>query len=88
MDNQLNRYYRKVRTLLKIDPKTIHQERVTALGLSALSYTTLTNVFVKEEKMSMIILDLLVHYSNLQVEILNWLDRLSTMIHVQLVMKL
>ena len=35
------------------------------------------NVFEKEEKMSMIILHLLVHYPNLQEKILNWFDKLS-----------
>ena len=38
MDNELNRYYRKIRTILQVDPKTIHQELVTDLGLSASSY--------------------------------------------------
>ena len=46
------------------------------------------NVFVKEEKMSMIILDLLVHYPNLQVKIFSWFDKLTAMIHIQLMMKL
>ena len=40
MDNELNRYYRKIRTILKIDPKTIYEELVTDLGPSASSYTT------------------------------------------------
>ena len=31
MDNELNRYYRKIGTILEIDPKTSHQELVTAL---------------------------------------------------------
>ena len=26
MDNELNRYYRKIRTIWEIDPKTIHEE--------------------------------------------------------------
>ena len=26
MDNELNRYYRKIRTILEKDPKTIHEE--------------------------------------------------------------
>ena len=30
MDNELNRYYIKIRTILEIDPKTIHEELVTA----------------------------------------------------------
>ena len=38
--------------------------------------------------MSMIILNLLVHYPNLQVKIWNWFDKLSAMIHIQLMMKL
>ena len=42
MDNELNRYYRKIRTVLVIDSKTIHEELVTALGPSASSYTTFT----------------------------------------------
>ena len=33
--------------------------------------------------MSMIILDLLVHYPNLQMKILNWFDKLSAMIYIQ-----
>ena len=42
MDNELNRYYIKIRTILEIDPKTIHEELVTALGPGAPSYTTVT----------------------------------------------
>ena len=42
MDNELNRYYIKIRTILQIDPKTIHEELVTALGPSVPSYTTVT----------------------------------------------
>src|SRR5271155_5843621 len=42
MDNELNRYYIKIRTILETDPKTIHEELVTALGTSAPSYTTVT----------------------------------------------
>ncbi|CAF3389983.1 unnamed protein product [Rotaria sp. Silwood2] len=42
MDHELNRYYIKIRTVLEIDPKTIHEELVTALGPSAPSYTTFT----------------------------------------------
>ena len=26
MDNELNRYYIKIRSILEIDPKTIHEE--------------------------------------------------------------
>ena len=42
MDNELNRYYIKIRTILETDPKTIHEELVTVLGPSAPSYTTVT----------------------------------------------
>ena len=42
MNNQLNRYYRIIRTILDIDPKTIHEELVTALRPSAPSYTIVT----------------------------------------------
>ena len=42
MDNELNRYYIKIGTILQIYPKTIHQELVTALEHSAPSSTTLT----------------------------------------------
>ena len=42
MDNELYRYFVKIRTILEIDSKTIHEELVTALGPSALSYTTAT----------------------------------------------
>ena len=39
MDHKFNRYYRKIRTILDIDLKTIH---VTALEPSAPSYTIVT----------------------------------------------
>ena len=42
MDSELNRYYRKIRTILQIDPETIHEELETALGPSVSSYTTVT----------------------------------------------
>ena len=73
---------------MELDPKEIHEE----LGDSVLHHIQQLqdeqNAFVKEEKMSMIILDLLVHYPNLQVKILNWFNKLSAMIHIQLMMKL
>ena len=31
MDNEVNRYYRKIGTILEIDPKISHQKLVTAL---------------------------------------------------------
>ena len=39
MDNELNRYSIKIRTILEIDPKTVHEELVTGLGFSVPSYT-------------------------------------------------
>ena len=42
MNNQFNRYYRIIRTILEIDSKTIHEEFVTALRPSAPSYTIVT----------------------------------------------
>ena len=42
MDNELNRYYRKIRTIFEIDPNSIHEELVTALGPSAPSCRTVT----------------------------------------------
>ena len=42
MDNELNRYDIKIRTILKIDPKTIREELVTALEPSAPLYTIVT----------------------------------------------
>ena len=71
MDNELNRYYIKVRTILEVNPKTIHEELWDPVLHHIQQLQDEQNVFVKEEKMSMIILDLLVHYPNLQVKILN-----------------
>ena len=42
MNNQFNRYYRIIRTILEIDSKTIHEELATALRPSAPSYTIVT----------------------------------------------
>ena len=55
MDNQLNRYYRKIRTILKIDPKTIHEELWDPVLYHIQQLQDGQNVFV----MSMIIVDLL-----------------------------
>ncbi|CAF3229562.1 unnamed protein product [Rotaria socialis] len=41
-NNEFNRYYIKIRTILGIDPKAIHEELVTELGPNAPSYTTVT----------------------------------------------
>ena len=40
MERELNRYYIKVRTILGINPKKIHKELKTALGLNAPTYRT------------------------------------------------
>ena len=88
MDNQLNRCYRKIPTTLEIDPKAIHQELWNPLPHHLQQLQDGQNVFVKEEKASMILLNLLVHYPNLQVKIFNWFDKLSPMIRTELTMKL
>ena len=82
MNNEFNRFYRKVRTILEIDPKTILEELWEPVLHHRQQLQDGQNVFVKKEKMLMIILDLLVHYPNLQV------NKLSVMIHTQLIMKL
>ena len=40
LDNEYNRYYIKIRTILGINPKTIHEELVTTLGSNTPSYPT------------------------------------------------
>ena len=40
MENELDRYSVKIRTILEIDAKTIHEELTTALGPNARSYRT------------------------------------------------
>ncbi|CAF1572948.1 unnamed protein product, partial [Didymodactylos carnosus] len=40
MDNEYNRYYIRIRTILGIAPKTIHEELATALGPDAPAYRT------------------------------------------------
>ena len=40
MDNEFNRYYIKIRTILGINPKTIREELTDALGSDAPSYAT------------------------------------------------
>ena len=89
MENEFDRYYIKIRTILGIDPKTIHEELQQLWDPMLHHIQQLQDgqsVSVKEEKMSMMILDLVVQYPNLQMKILNWYDRLSTMIHIQLMM--
>ena len=59
MNNQLNRYYIKIRTSLEIDPKTIHEELWDPVRHHIQQLQDRQKLFVKEEKMSMIIFDLL-----------------------------
>ena len=40
MDNEYNRYYIKIQTILGINPKTIYEELATALGPNAPAYRT------------------------------------------------
>ena len=40
MDNEYNSYYIKIRTILVINPKTIHEELATALESKSPSYPT------------------------------------------------
>ena len=91
MNNEYNRYYIRIRTILGIAPMTIHEELAlaTALGPDAPVSAKLQsgpNVSVKEEKMSMMIFDQVVRLPNLQMKILNWYDKLLPMIHIQLMM--
>ena len=86
MHNELNRYHIKIRTILEIDPKTIYEELWDpVLHHHIQQLQDGQNVFIK---MSMIIFDLLVHYPNLQVKIVQRFDKLSAMIYIQLMMKL
>ena len=88
MNNKLNRYYRKIRTILEIDPKTIHKELVTAFKSNAPSYTTVPRWAKRFRKRREDINDHPVDYPNLQMKIFNWFDKLSAMINIQLMMKL
>ena len=91
MDNELNRYYMKIRTILEIDSKTIHEEFVTVLGSSAPSYTTVTRWTKRfrqgREDVNIHPRSARVYLPNLHVKIFNCFDKLSAMIHIQLMMK-
>ena len=88
MGNKLNRYYIKIETVMQRAARIIHQELWNPVLHPMQQLQDGQNVFMKKEKMSMIILDLLVHYPNLQAKIFNYFDKLSAMIHIQLIMKL
>ena len=60
MDNQLNRYDRKIRTILEIDAKSIHQELWDSVLHHIQQVQDGQDVFKKKEKMSIIILYLFV----------------------------
>lgn len=49
MDKEYNRYYIKIRTILGINPKTIHEELTTVLGPNTLSYPTVAE-WAKQER--------------------------------------
>ena len=91
MDNEFNRCYIKIRTILEIDSKTIHEKLGTILEPSASSYTTVTRWAKRfrqgRENVSDHPRSARLHYSNLQVKIFNCFDKLSAMIHIQLMMK-
>ena len=87
MINELNRYYIKIRTILEIDAEITLEELVDPMLHDIQQLQDGQNVFEKEEKMSMIILNLLVQYSSLQVKLSNYFDKLLAMIHIQLMMK-
>ena len=59
MDNELHRYYVKIRTILQIDPKTIYEELWDPVLHHIQQLQDGQNAFVKEETMSMMIFDLL-----------------------------
>ena len=82
MDNQLNRYYIKIRTILEIDPKTIYEELVIALGPSASSYTTVTRWTKRFRKEREDVSDHPRSASSLSQLTLNWFDKLSAKIHI------
>ena len=59
MNNELNRYYIKIRTILEIDPKTIHRELWNPVLHHIQQLKDGNSLFVKEGKMSIIIVYLL-----------------------------
>ena len=91
MDYELSRYYIKIRTILQIGPKTIHEELVTALGPSTSSSRTVTRWTKRFRQGREDVNDhrrsARLHYHNLQVKIFNWFDKLSAVIHIQLMIK-
>ena len=84
MNNELNRYYIKIRTSLEIDPKIIHEE----LWDSVLHHRWAKRFRQRREDVSDHLRSVCVHYPNLEVKILIWFDKLSAMIHIQLMRKL
>ena len=50
MDNELNQYYEKIRTILEIESKTIHEKLWDPVFHHRQQLQDGQNVFVKEEK--------------------------------------
>ena len=91
MDNEFNRYYIKIRTILEIDSKTIHEKLGTILEPSASSNTTVTRWAKRcrqgRENVNDHPRSARLHYPNLQMKIFNCFEKLSAMMHIQLMMK-
>ena len=91
MDNEFKRCYIKIRTILEIGSKTIHEELVVDVEPSAPSYIAVTRWAKCFRQGREDVTDhprfARLHYPNLQVKILNCFDKLSAMIHIQLMMK-
>ncbi|CAF3228612.1 unnamed protein product [Rotaria socialis] len=54
MDNEYNRYYIKIRTILGINPKTIHEQLATALGPKAPSCPTVADFRASDENIELV----------------------------------
>ena len=72
MDNEFDRYYIKIRTILGNDANLIHEEPTTGLEPNAPSYVQSPPggqaASMKKEKMSTMILNLVVQYPSLTDE--------------------
>ena len=89
MGNELNRYYIKIRTILQINPKTIHEEFWDPVLHHIQQLQDGQKRFRERRK------DVNDHSRSvsplsefLQIKIFNCFDKLSAMIHIQLIMKL
>ena len=89
MNNEYNRYYIRIRTILGIAPMTIHKELATALGPDVPAYRTVAKwaeCFRQGREDVNDDLRQVVRFPNSKMKILNWYDRLLPMIHIQLMM--